>query len=165
MTRNPATKSVEAIAVEGRSVLSGQADFSSNQRDWFLADLVRLVNDTESRFPVTLSVPGGIISGTLVGGKEYFKAIADQFGQFGGANKSRVATLKEWISLYGKVYDEEDEAPEKDITSIPQFIHLVNARFYAPGQRPIPTDTTIVWRGNLDTVSGFSIGAFAVREE
>jgi hypothetical protein len=141
---------------------------SSAPRDWFLAELVRLANLTDSRFPVTLTISGGIVSGLLISGREYFSHFADDFAKFGGDDPGHVASLREYISSYGSVYESDKEDETTDDTErlrAPQFVHLASARFFAPGQTPIPTNAGVLWRGNLDGISGFSLGAFAVAEQ
>lgn len=141
---------------------------SSAPRDWFLSELVRLVNATESRFPVTLTISGGILSGILISGKEYFEIFADDFAKFGNDTPENEAVLREFVAGYGSVYElpsAQEGASDADILKAPQFVHLAAARFFAPGQAPIPTNDGVLWRGNLDGISGFSLGAFAVAQQ
>ncbi len=41
--------------------------------DWFLNYLVRVVNESDLSFGITLTVKGMIISGMLIGGKKFFE--------------------------------------------------------------------------------------------
>src|SRR5690554_2927731 len=56
-----------ALAWEGQSV------------DWYLQNLVSVVNGSNISFGITLFVEGVVISGTLVSGKKYFETFADEF--------------------------------------------------------------------------------------
>ena len=127
---------------------------NSAEKDWFLQNLVSLTNNKIS-FGVTLTVSGTLISGTLIGGKEYFKLFGESFAS-GMKDEKSAENVKATYAEYGKTYDKDS----KDIPA-PSFIHLKGAKFYAVGGEPIPSDQGVLWRGRISEVSGFSLGAFS----
>lgn len=79
---------------------------------------------------ISLLVKGLIVSGTLIGVKEY-------------------------SSLTQIQYDFD----EKKIESTPPLtIKLKNCRIFIPGNAALPTNEPIVWEGNLDSIDGFWLG-------
>lgn len=50
-----------------------------DDKDWFLQSLINMVNSGTFSFGVTLSVSGFLVSGQLIGGKEYFDGFAGDF--------------------------------------------------------------------------------------
>src|SRR5690349_1268641 len=87
--------------------------------DWFLQTLASIANASEGfEFGITLHVPGGLVSGTLIGGKAYFYEFARLFA--GGHDDLRSA-----IESNGDAY----VGPDQDQ---PNYIHLRNARTFTP---------------------------------
>ena len=95
--------------------------------DWFLQDMVDIVNSNHVSFGIVLNVKGLIISGLLIGGKDYFKGFAEDFSlslKDGEAKES----IEKNLSNYGNmIYDKKEE--KDDIPRKPQYIHLKKARF------------------------------------
>src|SRR5699024_9830863 len=103
---------------------------------------------------ITLLVGGQIISGNLVGRKEWvdrhsihenldapdevISAFIDSFQQF-GEDSDDTYTDDAWIA------------------SRTNFIHLKDA-FYVTAQGNIPTNCNTLWRGNLSSVDGWNLG-------
>ena len=123
--------------------------------DWLLGGLVRLANKGLV-FPVTLSVGGLLISGQLIGGKEYLKAMGELMAE---AYDGDVADgMRQWIESWNIVY-EEPEGSTDDPFSAPAYIHLRAVKYFVPGQIPIPTgQNDLLWRGRLAAVDGFNWG-------
>lgn len=124
-------------------------------RDWLLQHLVTHANIAKDfHQPITLWVGGGIISGLLVSGEEYFDAYTQQFvSRFTPeAAEGTRAVLRE----LGSRYYEKDDSPDASNTI---FIHLINAQFWTPsGSIPSGKGIGVVWRGRLSQVTGFSLG-------
>lgn len=131
--------------------------------DWLLQDFIWMVNKSDKfGIGITLNVGGLLISGELVGGKKYFKGIGEDFSSRLGkvvADKMR----KSFEDLGKKTYDDSEKKRRKDFKE-PHFIHLRNARFYYPGQQPIPKNQGVWWRGRLETVDAFCLGLLSVVE-
>ncbi|WP_223472873.1 MULTISPECIES: hypothetical protein [unclassified Pseudomonas] len=117
-------------------------------QDPFLKSLNAIVNGHKVTFGITLVVAGGVITGTLVSANSYIEAFANSFSEAfpGGPNENVRAGFAAWGQPGAeKIHDE--------------FIHLKDAR-YISGATLIPTNGEgVLWRGSLDSVSGFSLGA------
>lgn len=127
--------------------------------DWYLQGFIKLSNKG-LQFPLTLTCGGILVSGTLIGGKEYFSLSADLVSS-GFSDEETKAVIAEWVSSWGTIYDDSAEDSDGEQTSDrPQFIHLKDAKYYVPGQPPIPTSQSgTLWRGRLAEVVGFNYGA------
>jgi len=138
--------------------------------DWFLQSVVDMANYGTAEIGVTLCVGGLIISGKLVGGDKYFAGVAEEWKE--GMAKGGSKDADEWreiISRYGDIYrkprdkmlaaykEGREPEPVSDANQ-PHFVHLKGARIFFPGERPIPSNTGVWWRGRLEAVDGFSLG-------
>lgn len=72
---------------------------------------------------ITLNVSGLIISGTMISERTYLEAFAD------GALKRNILKVKE----SGKLDAIEEEQEEEEDEELVEFIHLKDAKFFAPG--------------------------------
>jgi hypothetical protein len=131
--------------------------------DWLLAIFVSMANDVEMELSICLHVSGQLVSGTLISGRRYFREFADQweesFRQLGTAEDARM--IAEPFAELAKIYD---RPPKEDATRRPPpaFIHLRDARVFAPGSAPIPGNRGVLWRGRLESISGFFLGKLDV---
>ena len=139
----PLTDEELRIAIDGRST------------DWFLQKLVSLANTMGLSFGVTLFVEGAMISGMLVSGKRYFEDFADAFSSNYPGDDETKEDVRAGFASHTAIYAGDDSGDEPPP---PQYIHLVDARCFAPGGQPIPTDRGVLWRGKINAVSGFNLG-------
>lgn len=129
-------------------------------RDWFLQHLISLTNaTTDGTFPVTLSVNGMLVAGTLVSIHQYFREVAGP--------------------ITGSVFSNEESAPAKafhqdiaemgpDPTTKPSaipftdlnYVHLKGAKFFTAGGQTMNVTSSVLWRGRLTEVTGWSFGKF-----
>ena len=113
--------------------------------------LLAVINLAEAEVPVetdvTLVVGGFLISGTAVSAKRYFMHNA----------VSAMAGIMEQV---------KNEATRREAnraeTIEKTYIHLKDARYYTPGQNPIPSNTGVFCRISLDAIAGFSFGRLSV---
>jgi hypothetical protein len=128
--------------------------------DPWLATFVRIANRGGGEVQVTLNVGGTLVSGKLVGAKEYFQGVINEFQKATeGLSPQSVAY---WRDI-GKQIAELPAAPKEEegkeeLVNLPAFIHLMNARFFYPNAKPIPANRGVWWRGRLDAVDGFAFG-------
>lgn len=153
---------IERITLMGDKKEIKQEEVISHldDRDWFLQDFISQLNtsDEEMDLPITINVGGTIISGDLIGGKEYFQLFGKNVSKsFEDSNPELAKGLIDRYSKHGEVYVKKDD---EEIPP-PFFIHLKNARFYEAGQLPFPQNK-LLWRGKLNSVDGFSFGKFEV---
>ena len=145
--------------------------------DWYLAEYVTLANKG-LRFPVTLYCHGFLLSGILIGGREYFEMAAKEVhGSFPDSELKDV--MSNWVSGWADMYPlpsqshekqalEDEQAPgsaqgdDDEPASTPGFLHLMHAQVFTPGQAPIPaTEDGMLWRGRLSSIDGFTWGLLA----
>jgi hypothetical protein len=135
------------LATDGQSV------------DWYLQSLVSTVNTLETlEIGITLVVGGSVVSGRLVSGKKYFETFAKEFSDpWPGETKEQIrAAFARHADIY-KIDEKGQENPPP-----PQFIHLIDARCFYPGSE-LPNNGGVLWRGKINAVSGFSLGALSTR--
>ncbi len=128
--------------------------------DWFLRLLVQTVNGTETFYTITLNVGGLLVSGELIGGHKYFEGISEELKK-AGLDIEGVGLIKSLGDRYIKEREQEQDSESKTFMP-PVCIHLRNARIFHPAGTPIPTSSSIWWRGRLNAVDGFSLGALSV---
>lgn len=128
--------------------------------DWFLQNLVSVINAGNLQMGITLNVKGLIISGKLISGKEYFNIFAK--------NLSGAIVGDEWkekiektISNYGNIYDEKDSKT----LDYPSYIHLKDTGFWYTGQNPTPKGKNVLWRGRISEVDGWILGELSYEEK
>ncbi|MDB6061290.1 MAG: hypothetical protein JWM78_1393 [Verrucomicrobiaceae bacterium] len=120
--------------------------------DWLLSMLVSFANELSLELGVTINTGGAIISGTLIGGKTYLVELSEVFAKANGEQAVNDA-LSQGILRNQNIY-ETDETPALP----PAYIHLRNARFWAPDGESLAATQGFLWRARLSEVSGFSIG-------
>ena len=128
------------------------------QTDWFLQELIKFSNNWGIEMSITLQVSGMLVSGTLISGTKFFSEFATQFSDGLKNNADLSKSFHELITSYTNIYTSDKE---EDNRPPPQYIHLQNAKFYQPGQHPLPTDHGILWRGRVAEVGGFNLGSFS----
>jgi hypothetical protein len=132
------------------------------ETDWFLQKLVSFANEWGLEISITLQVSGMLVSGVLVGGTKYFDEFAELFSDGLKNYPDLGQAFHELISSYKKLYEVKPE--ENPDLPPPHYIHLRNAKFYHPGQQPIPISDGVVWRGRISEVGGFNLGSLGPAE-
>ncbi|MEJ2046344.1 MAG: hypothetical protein P8X74_22405 [Reinekea sp.] len=126
-----------------------------DDKDWFLQRLVNIVNSVGLTFGITLNVGGFLVSGQLVGGKEYFEGFGGDFaGVFAGSESAE--NIQESFAKHGDIYSADNETPPP-----PSYIHIKEAKFFNTNGNPIPGNRGVWWRGRLSQVDGFSLGSLS----
>lgn len=129
--------------------------------DWHLRTLVGMVNGMLSggSIPVTLIVGGVVISGQMIGGAEYFRLFGNDFAEGLLAGSAVDAETTEGIAAtYSRTGESIYADADDEFRPPPSFIHLKNARI-VHAQGMIPTNRGILWRGRIEMVGGWSLGA------
>ena len=105
-------------------------------------------------FPITLNVGGMLITGDLISRNAYMKDFL-----YGPIVKAIRKAEEDDELLKQQTEEIRKEVKEKPY----DFIHLKNAKFFVPGQPPIPTEQeSTLWRGRLSCVDGFTMGSLAL---
>jgi hypothetical protein len=148
---------------------SGGSDYWQ-EPDFLFANLVSLLaNKMDAQLGVTLMVKGAIMTGTLVGEREYLKAVNEMFKSLAKSaimspSKDDLKAIDEAFAFDELTEDEypegEEEAAESDFdpASI-RFLHLRDPVIIYPGsalsfmESPLP-----IMRIRLTQVDGWMIG-------
>lgn len=123
-----------------------------DEKDWFLQDLIEIANSGKMSFDITLTVGGFLVSGTLIGGKEYFEGFGEEFSF--GLKGEAAEKVKAAFSKNGEMYS-TSTGPAMP----PSYVHLKNAHFFHTSGTPVPENRGVWWRGRVSEIAGFSLGA------
>jgi len=126
-----------------------------DDKDWFLQNLVNMVNSGGFSLDITLNVGGFLVSGQMIGGKAYFEGFGSDFAS-AIENPKIAASIEAAFAKNGEIYSLEGEMPPS-----PSYIHIMNARFFNTNGNPIPDNRGVWWRGRLSQVDGFSLGSLS----
>lgn len=129
--------------------------------DWFLALLVDHVNEHGGSIPLTVTVGGSVVSGTLIGVREYYERTADDLADvFPSRSDSITDALRDAgaksVDAVRK-HKEQVRAGEAKLET-PHFFHLRDVRYLNAN----PRTQAGLWRARISDVSGFSIGEAAL---
>jgi hypothetical protein len=153
---------------------SESAEQELPERDWLLSMLIATANKVPLSFGITLNVPGGLVSGIVVSGNEFFHGVAAEMAQVGEAGEELAKVMREIaVSRYPMTQlpapeDRHGDDLEPELDTDPGyagvgFIHLKDARIYS-GNQQIPGDRGVWWRGKLGQVAGFCFGTLSTEE-
>lgn len=158
---------------EGAPPNLNQAAVSPRSQDWFLEMLVDIVTRDGISFGITLNVGGVLVSGELVSYRKYFEGFAEDFK--GGLIRAgftpdnaeiAVKAFREVPDFLTSIANTNEQGGARGTPPSPRpgFIHLRNARFFHPGEVPVPANKGVWWRGRLNAVDGFILGSLSVSQ-
>lgn len=140
--------------------MSESIDLSKvDDRDWFLQNLVNMVNAKDIELGITLNVGGFLVSGRLVSGQKYFGGFGEDLGSSFNDPEIR-RNIEQSYAQLGGIYT-AGRKPDESITP-PNYLHLMNARFVHTTGEAIPSDGGVWWRARISEVSGFFLGTLGV---
>ena len=129
--------------------------------DWFLQDLIRAAEVTGETAGITLNVKGVLISGNLISVFEYFRLAGELLEK---VRKEAGRLSEEGEGGFFVISKEMKEIREKGEASQIGFIHLKDAKIFMNPGCPLPTESTVLWRGILDSVDGFIWGTMSAEK-
>ena len=141
------------------------------EHDSYLQVLISLAEDG-AKVPVTLSIGGMLVTGHLISTQEYREGVEKVLFDTvdaSGAGREETEAVKEAFLLRRQIQEDIEEGDKyvRDIEEgkpIPprpyKYVHLTNARFYAPSGQPWTQPEGFVWRGKAAAVDGFVVGTF-----
>lgn len=127
-------------------------------KDWFLQSMIETVINAGVEIGISLIVDGIIVSGILISGAKYFEELGESLKQASEADGDIQSIMGESWKGYKAIYDKPEDAAEDWSPPSASFIHIRKARFFSPGQQPIPGGTGVLWRGRLAAIGGWSLG-------
>jgi hypothetical protein len=124
-------------------------------RDGLVEMIVKFseVEESPLESPITLIVGGLLVSGYIIS-KEKFIEI-----------NPLTARIKEIADKQERENAEPEEAEEPEDDGKRRYIHLRDARYFSPGQPPIPTTGSVSCRIKLSDVAGFNFGYLGTSPE
>ena len=126
-------------------------DVDPSRPDGLLQVLVSVANTTGVSMGVTVTVPGAVVSGLLVGHQIWVEKLTEAMTAAGETGEAMGRAFRENLLLE----PEPDEAGE-DEKPLPLFVHLTEAHIMSGDSMHGP----VLWRGRLSDVSGWSLGNF-----
>lgn len=149
--------------------------------DFLLSNLVSLMaNKLESQLGITLLVKGMMLTGTLVGEREYLSTVNELFKEIaqdaiGTPTKEDMQLLEESFTfdeltddIYPEDYDEDDAASaveDFDITMI-RHLHLKDPVIISPqGMLSLTESPLPIMRIRLTQVDGWLVGRMALIDD
>ncbi|MGW3186153.1 hypothetical protein ACWDD9_43480 [Kitasatospora sp. NPDC001119] len=139
---------------------------SALKSDPVLVGLIRSVEKLDFSVSVTLTTTGGVVIGNLVSGREWANDYRRQLeGTPAAAFFDEVfENLAESLATKTAENEEEnqetDDDGETDDDAEPQFIHLTKAQYLSANEL-IPHGNPHPWRGRLDQIVAWSLGALS----
>jgi len=148
-----------------RSELGEQAELAPPGGDPDLVRLVQMTNAFGLDLEVVLTLPGQVLTGTLISGRTYFEGLATTVqgehaddtmrGALAASYRKRSEDFEDWGAA-GTLGELDPEGPDDDrLASLPKvaYLHLRYVEVAAPGSgRRLG-----LWRGRLSDVVGWSV--------
>lgn len=129
----------------------------TTQPDILLGMFTDLAEESGLELGVTLTVGGSVVTGLLVGRREWLRRL--------------VAYHDELLPVVGSIQEtwdreaaEETPRDERGPDYLPPYeskIHLVDARYVTSGQNLPTGEQSLFWRGQLSEVDGWSFGTLS----
>lgn len=121
--------------------------------DYLLQELV-VFAETGISLPVTLTTAAGLVTGSVIGGAEYFDLLRESMLR--AFDEGSAQFVNKWIDSYKEIY----ATPRTEDSPSPTYIHLKNSRVLL-GDRFVPTSDGVLWRGKIESIIGFSFGSLS----
>lgn len=122
--------------------------------------LVGLADRLETETAITVVTRGGIVTGRLIGVREYYRLWHELWRALGEHDCGIIG--RTWLSRSEQILEtlanEEDDSP----ALLPAFIHIKAARWVI-GSAIVPEADTMLWRGRISEVVGFTIGSLSFK--
>jgi hypothetical protein len=132
--------------------------------DFILQGIINGLNDRGTgSLTITVQSHGMLVSGHLIGGREYFHLLGEQFAMANGTDPSTVDEIREQYKSFAAIY-EQDRSLIPESSREPSYIHLRDAKFFTSFGRAITNKIGVLWRGRLIEVSGFFVGEITFSE-
>lgn len=126
--------------------------------DWLLQHLVEMANLGIHTY-VTLTTGAGMVTGQVIGGEMFFDLYKEVCA--GAWPESYKKPFFEVVDVWKTRYKRDDEDKKFDP---PIYIHMKDVKVFNAGVF-VPANEGVLWRGKLDSITGFSIGHLGPTEE
>jgi hypothetical protein len=119
-------------------------------KDYVLKWLISSIEEIDLAFNITLNLKGAVISGEMIGEKEYAERLNQYFRDCIGITDASEMNLNRFNT-------------KRDLDSNPlseEYIHLKNAKVFFSSIDTAPLEEGVLWRGKLSSVDGYMLGLF-----
>lgn len=148
-TKAPSEQTQEEPAVQPPAI----------NRDGFLQLVSTFVNAEEGvGLPITLSINGMLVSGTIISAKTYFSEMSKTLANMIYRDEQTPAKAEFEQSIADMPINPDGELP---LAGELNFIHLRDAKFLAASGESMNVTSSVMWRGRIGNVAGWSLGAFS----
>jgi hypothetical protein len=145
--------------------LGGDSDPWS-EPDYALQALVGIANNASVEVGIRLTLPGQIVSGTLISVVQHFELLAKNLldGLESDAGNAARYLGGSYAALAEDFRDQiEAERSQADSPPVsPGYIHLKDAWLYSAGSSPLEIG---LWRGRLSQIVGWSLGNYTSSQD
>ena len=125
-------------------ILIGSVEFAEQKED---------AAEKDYSLSITLHIGGMLVSGDLISQYQYLREF------MGGSVLQKMESLASEIASAGDSASAEAQETNTD----PEYIHMRNAKFFHPGQTPVPgSGVGVLWRGRVASVDSFILGSLNV---
>ncbi len=120
--------------------------------DMLLRLFAKMAQETKIEMGITLTVRGLVVSGLLVGRDRWLDHFTELISQAGEVASGIGTGLQE-------AYRQSDLQRSSGDDVEYGYLHLLNAKYFLGGQETVPGSGSVIWRGRISEVSGWSIGS------
>ena len=121
---------------------------------------LNLAEENGIEIPITLSVSGAVISGTLINASTYYAEITES-SKLPNTTISKIMykNFNDLKEAYAKQKQEKQEKADKEAEeNVLTFIHLKDVKYLGTGVQP-PSSSSNWWRGRISSIDGFSFNS------
>ncbi len=99
-----------------------------------------------AQFGITIAFPGGVVSGTLVDAKTFWRKLSAHL-------KSQAIGNQDFVKLFTEAIDTTLSSLSSQTAST-EFLHIIDAQLHSPAGEMINLH---FWRAPLSAISGFAL--------
>jgi hypothetical protein len=108
---------------------------------------------------------GMVVTGYLVSAEKYFNGMSELFEEVISEDSPEAVEVRRVFDTFLKTMAEDSakafrEAEEEDDETLISYINLRDAQFFV-GDKPVPANRKVWWRGRLSSVDGFNLGTLS----
>ena len=123
------------------------------ESDRLLQTLALVPEKTSIELGITLNLDGLLVTGFIISQEVYFEQLTEGVRKT-NADDEMKSLLEDFLS---QLKDPIIEGTA-DKGTFPRFIHLRDAKLYPSEGQGMPSLGSTLWRGDIDSVSGFCLG-------
>jgi hypothetical protein len=123
--------------------------------DKLLQALISVPEKTSLELGITLNVNGLLVTGFIISQATYFEKLIEGI-QSTQADAEMRYSLADFLAQLKSTLLQQSTADDQLQT--PHYVHLRNVTIYPSEGRGMPTFGDVLWRGDIRSINGFSLG-------